>query len=117
MWASAPTNDISRACVGDDAYIVPECCAFNMGKPLFFIGAAKEIICSGLVKVRKLEKNGGGDIIFSGFVFGITGLGHSQKLRHLLLCKIPIFPQISDAFVHSITSYILYNNLKQIIDI
>ena len=70
----------------------------------FLIYSAKEIIRSCFVEISKFEQNSGGNIVFTGFIFGITGLGHSQHLGNLLLGQIMIFPQIADSTVHRITS-------------
>ena len=57
---------------------------------LFLICSAKEIIRGGFVEIRQFNQNGGWDIIFSGFVFGIAGLRHAQYLRNLLLGQIMV---------------------------
>ena len=54
------------------------------------ICSAKEIIRGGFVEIRQFNQNGGWDIIFSGFVFGIAGLRHAQYLRNLLLGQIMV---------------------------
>ena len=52
----------------------------------FLICPAKKVVCGCFVEIRKLDQYCGGNIIFAGFVFGITSLRHTKKLCDLLLC-------------------------------
>ena len=57
---------------------------------LFFVDPAEKVIYRSFIKIRKFNQYRCGNIVFSGFVFGIPGLRHPQHLRDLLLGQILI---------------------------
>ena len=61
---------------------------FSLFISLGVVGFAQQIINAGVVKPRQLDQNGGGDVVFSRFVFGIARLGHSQHFGNLSLVHI-----------------------------
>ena len=76
-----------------------------------------------MIKPCKLNQNGGRNVIFACFVFGIARLRHAQHLGDLGLVEVFIFAQVTDAVVFHIASKTdgvarpLYFNLFQGIDI
>ena len=82
---------------------------------LFLVGSAKYIVGGGAVKVSKPDQNMGGNVVFSGFIFGVSGLGHAKHLCNFPLRKVSVFTQIANSSVHGITPYIFYLNLFQVI--
>ena len=60
----------------------------------------KDIICTGMVEVSKLDQHLGGDIPLAGLVIGVADLCAFQIRRNILLQQITILSQISDTLIH-----------------
>ena len=65
------------------------------------VGFAQEVVDADLIEAGKFDENGGGNVVFARFVFGIARLGHHQHFRHLRLIQVPIFPQIPNPRIHT----------------
>ena len=53
-----------------------------------------------MVVIGQLDEDMRGDVVFSGLVFGVACLGHTENLRDLLLCQVVVLSEAPDAFVH-----------------
>ena len=59
----------------------------------------KDIICTGMVEVSKLDQHLGGDIPLACLVIGVADLCAFQIRRNILLQQITILSQISDTLI------------------
>ena len=78
------------------------------------IGEAQQIVHAGFVMQSQLNQHIRRDIPLSGFIFGITRLGHMKKLRQLCLRQPFIFPQVTNSrihFYHPKESYLIHFRL------
>lgn len=80
--------------------------------PFFFlfvsggiIDFAEEVVDTGVVEACEFDKNSGRNVVFAGFIFGITGLGHSEHFCNLGLVEITVFPHIADSGVHNCSPF------------
>lgn len=62
------------------------------------IGQAQEIIYAGVVQLGESDQSWGRDVVFTGLVFGISGLGHIQQFRNFRLCHVAVFAQAFQVF-------------------
>ena len=67
---------------------------------LLDIGEPQDIVHGSVILECKFYKYLGGDIVFTGLIFGIPCLGHIKYLRQLFLGQIPILPKATDPFIH-----------------
>ncbi len=57
--------------------------SFLFGISFGIAGFAKEVVCTGVVESSRLNEDLGGDVVFSGFVFGAACLRHAQHFCNL----------------------------------
>ena len=62
-------------------------------RPLFFIRAAQDIVCAGVVKIRQRNKNGRWNVPLAQFIIAVYLLRAVQRLAELLLREVPVLPQ------------------------
>ena len=65
---------------------------FAFGVGFFYISKTENVVDTGVVKTGKLDQYIGGNVVFSSFIFGVAGLGHSEKFGKSCLGHIGIFP-------------------------
>ena len=61
------------------------------------IGFTEEIVDAGVVEARELDEDCGGNVIFAGFILGVTGLRHAEDGCYLLLCQIAVLSEVADS--------------------
>ena len=66
--------------------------AFVLFIPFALVRFAQQVIDAGIVETGQADQNSGGNVVFAGFVFGITGLRHPEYLCHLRLIHVFVFP-------------------------
>ena len=71
--------------------------AASAGVGVSDITDTQNVIHAGLVKPGQPDQDLGGDIVLSGFIFGIAGLGHPQIPGNLRLIEIRVLPQITQS--------------------
>jgi len=69
---------------------------------LFPAGSPQQIVDTDVVEVRQGVKHLRWDVPLAGLVIGIAGLRAVKQPRDILLLEVVIFPQIPNAFIHSL---------------
>ena len=92
-------------------------------RPSFFliaggvVGFAQEVVDAGVVDAGELDEDGGGDVVFTCFIFAVAGLGHIEHFGDRDLFPVMILAKVADALIfHFITPVYSMLNLKWNID-
>ena len=92
-------------------------CCLRLFITLWVVGFAENIVDTDIVESGKFDEDLSWNIICANFIFGISGLGHTQIVCKLFLTQIMICPKIPDTSInHPSSPKASISNLKWIID-
>ena len=70
------------------------------------VGATEKVVGAGAVIIRQADENVGRDVALAHFVVRIADLRAAQILGKVLLPQVAVLPQVADALIHSLCSFV-----------